>query len=93
MWTNSLRTSVFVAAFLEYLSKGTLISLASTSDALGSTSFLYPESNALVIASYSSGRMERSLHAVHRGLFTRAYHACERVGEDAGLFRPKSCVH
>ncbi|KAK0487478.1 Translin [Armillaria novae-zelandiae] len=35
MWTNSLRTSVFVAAFLEYLSKGSLISLASTSEALG----------------------------------------------------------
>ncbi|KAK0464563.1 translin [Desarmillaria tabescens] len=35
LWTNSLRNSVFVAAFLEYLSKGTLISLASTSEALG----------------------------------------------------------
>ncbi|KAF8914959.1 translin [Mucidula mucida] len=35
MWTNSLRTSVFVATFLEYLSTGTLLSLSATSAQLG----------------------------------------------------------
>ncbi|KIK69522.1 hypothetical protein GYMLUDRAFT_33896 [Collybiopsis luxurians FD-317 M1] len=35
MWCNSLRTAVFAAALSEYLTKGTLISLESTSELLG----------------------------------------------------------
>ncbi|KAJ4482135.1 translin [Lentinula aciculospora] len=35
MWCNSLRTAVFAAALSEFLTKGTLISLESTSDMLG----------------------------------------------------------
>jgi hypothetical protein len=36
MWSNSLRTSVFVASLVEYLRTRTLISLASTKEVLGS---------------------------------------------------------
>ncbi|KAJ3747264.1 translin [Lentinula detonsa] len=35
MWCNSLRTAVFAAALSEYLTKGSLISLESTSNILG----------------------------------------------------------
>jgi hypothetical protein len=36
MWCNSLRTAVFSAALVEYLSSGSLISLAGVSETLGS---------------------------------------------------------
>jgi len=36
MWSNSLRTAVYSAALVEFLTTGSLISLAQTSQALGS---------------------------------------------------------
>ncbi|KAF9220940.1 Translin [Gyrodon lividus] len=35
MWTNSLRTAVYSAALVEYLSSGSLITLSQTSEVLG----------------------------------------------------------
>jgi hypothetical protein len=41
MWTSSLRTAIFVAALIEYLSNRTLISLSKVEDLLASQ-FLLP---------------------------------------------------
>ena len=40
MWCNSLRTAVFVAALMEYLTTGTLITMAHMSEVLGSEHLL-----------------------------------------------------
>jgi hypothetical protein len=39
-WANSLRTAIFAASLVEYLTSGKLISLAHVSDILGSKHFL-----------------------------------------------------
>lgn len=39
MWSMSLRQSVFSAILIEYLTNGTLLSMAATSDQLGSRYF------------------------------------------------------
>ncbi|KAH0831952.1 Translin [Lanmaoa asiatica] len=39
MWSNSLRTAIYSAALVEYLSKGSLITLSQASEVLGSELF------------------------------------------------------
>jgi hypothetical protein len=36
MWSNSLRTAIFVAALLEYLTNGSMISISKVEELLGS---------------------------------------------------------
>jgi hypothetical protein len=40
-WSNSLRTAVFSAALVEYLTSGTLITLTKVNETLGSESFAH----------------------------------------------------
>jgi hypothetical protein len=56
MWSNSLRTAIFSAALIEYLTSGTLISLPQVGETLGSEpSHCYPESAIKIIFVISKG--------------------------------------
>lgn len=60
MWSNSLRTAVYSAALVEFLTTGTLISLAQTSQTLGSEPSHSTSVRLFGTTRYSSkGRMER----------------------------------
>lgn len=77
MWTNSLRSAVYSAVFCEFLANGTLLSLESTCDQLGSMANLWPLApiNIDQVLYYSQKRMEGPLPAQRRGLSAWRDHA------------------
>jgi len=59
-WANALRTAIFAASLVEYLTTGKLISLSDVGDILGSEPTSSHRSSFNLTFECSQGRMERS---------------------------------
>ena len=88
MWSNSLRTAVFAAVLVEYLSSRDLASLPKVSEQLGSRSFSGFVSVVGPEPGTSEGGMERSCHSASRGLSSRPHQCRQRIGMLASLPPP-----
>lgn len=66
MWSNSMRTVVFAAALIEYLRKGSLLSLPRAAETFGSTNYILWIGSPFII--FSSRGVERPVLASSRRL-------------------------